>query len=173
MCCDESQPQVTWGDQNYLLETIRGRPSTLSGGQNKLFADRLVDRDSADRTLLRVETREIQGQNESCFVGFSLLCRKNLLGGEKRREMKRNRAQRQVGPITNGNHPPRRLQPQSFKLHLGVINHITVFDQLRSLDPLSRWLQVFSLRNPTLTLISSLEDRFISSIYYFYSLIFY
>ena len=39
---------------------IHGRPSTLSGGENKVFADRLmlVGRNSADRTLLRVKTRE-------------------------------------------------------------------------------------------------------------------
>jgi len=41
---------------------------------------------------------------KSSFVGFSLLCRKNLLSGEKRGEVKRNRAQRRhVGPITDGN----------------------------------------------------------------------
>ena len=31
---------------------------TLSGGQNKVFADRLMGRDSAGKILLRVETRE-------------------------------------------------------------------------------------------------------------------
>ena len=41
-----------------VLEMIRGRPSTLSGGRNKVFAGRLMGRDSADRTLLRVKTRE-------------------------------------------------------------------------------------------------------------------
>jgi len=41
-----------------VLEMIRGRLSTLSGGQNTVFADRLMDRDSAERTLLRVKTRE-------------------------------------------------------------------------------------------------------------------
>ena len=41
-----------------LLEMIRSRPSTLSGEENKVFADRLMGRDSADRTLLRVKTRE-------------------------------------------------------------------------------------------------------------------
>jgi len=41
---------------------------------------------------------------------------------------------------------PRQLQPQSLKLHLRVINHISVFDQSRALDPSSRRLQVFSLR---------------------------
>jgi len=37
---------------------IRGLPSTLSGRENKLFADRLMGRGSMDRTLLRVKTRE-------------------------------------------------------------------------------------------------------------------
>ena len=41
-----------------IVRMIRGRPSTLSGGQNKVFADRLMGRYSADRTLLRVKTRE-------------------------------------------------------------------------------------------------------------------
>ena len=41
-----------------LLEMIRGRQSTLSSGQNKVFADRLMDRDSAEGTLLRVKTGE-------------------------------------------------------------------------------------------------------------------
>ena len=41
-----------------VLEMIRGRPSTLSGGENKVFADSLMGGDSADRTLLRVKTRE-------------------------------------------------------------------------------------------------------------------
>ena len=40
------------------MEMIGGRPSTVSGGQNKVFADRLMGRDSAERTLLRVKTRE-------------------------------------------------------------------------------------------------------------------
>jgi len=66
---------------------------TLSGGQNKVFVGRLMGRDSADRTSLKVKNkREIQGQNESCvknsFAGFGLLCRKNLLSGEKMREAK-------------------------------------------------------------------------------------
>jgi len=37
---------------------IRRRLSTLSGGQNKVFADRLMGRDSLDGTLPRVKTRE-------------------------------------------------------------------------------------------------------------------
>ena len=82
---------------------------SLSGGQNKVFAGRLMGRDSADRTLLKVKNkREIQGQNESCvkssFAGFGSLCRKNLLSGEKMREAKGNKARRRrVGPITDGN----------------------------------------------------------------------
>jgi len=81
---------------------IRGRPSTLSGGQNKLFADCLVGRDSADGALLRVKNkREIQGQNKSyvksSFIGFSFTVWKELV---KWREVKRSRAQRrQVGHI--------------------------------------------------------------------------
>ena len=39
-----------------LLEMIRGRPSTLGGGENKVLADRLMG--SVNRTLLRVKTRE-------------------------------------------------------------------------------------------------------------------
>ena len=41
-----------------MLEMIRGRPSALSGRENKVFADRLMGRDSVGRTLLRVKTRE-------------------------------------------------------------------------------------------------------------------
>jgi len=41
-----------------VLEMIRGRPSVLSGRENKVFADRLMGRDSVGRTLLRVKTRE-------------------------------------------------------------------------------------------------------------------
>jgi len=37
---------------------IRGRPSSLGGGQNKVFADCLMCRDSAGRNLPRVKTRE-------------------------------------------------------------------------------------------------------------------
>jgi len=37
---------------------IRGPPSSSGGGQDKVFADRLMGRDSADRTLLRGKTRE-------------------------------------------------------------------------------------------------------------------
>jgi len=90
-----------------MLEMIRGWPNTLSGRQSKVFADSSMGRDSADRNLLKVKTREIQCQNErrvkSSFAGFSLLCRKNLLSGEERREAKRNRTQRrQVGPIADG-----------------------------------------------------------------------
>ena len=33
-------------------------PGTLSGGQNKVFADRLMGRDSVERTLLSARTRE-------------------------------------------------------------------------------------------------------------------
>jgi len=79
-----------------MLEMIRGRPSTLSGRQSNVFADCLMGRDSADRTLLRVKTREIQGQNESLVkssFGFSLLCGKNLLSGERKKE-KRNETER-------------------------------------------------------------------------------
>jgi len=42
----------------FLLEMIRGRPSTVSGGENKVFAERLMGRDSAEKTLLREKTRE-------------------------------------------------------------------------------------------------------------------
>jgi len=37
---------------------IRGPLSTLSGRENKVFAGRLISRDSMDRTLVRVKTRE-------------------------------------------------------------------------------------------------------------------
>ena len=37
---------------------IRGRPSTLSGGQDKVFGNRLMGRDSGDRNLLRAKTIE-------------------------------------------------------------------------------------------------------------------
>jgi len=37
---------------------IRRRPSTLSGGQDKVFANSLMGRDSANMTSLRVKTRE-------------------------------------------------------------------------------------------------------------------
>jgi len=37
---------------------IRGRPSTLSGGQNEVFASRLTGTDAARRTLVNVRTRE-------------------------------------------------------------------------------------------------------------------
>jgi len=40
------------------LEMIRDGPGTLSGGQNKVFADRLMGRDSVERTLLSARTRE-------------------------------------------------------------------------------------------------------------------
>jgi len=40
-----------------VLEMNRGRPSSLSGRENKVFADRLMGRDTVDRTSLRVKTR--------------------------------------------------------------------------------------------------------------------
>jgi len=90
-----------------MLEMIRGWPNTLSGRQSKVFADSSMGRDSADRNLLKVKTREIQCQNErrvkSSFAGFSLLCRKNLLSGEERREAKRNRTQRRQVDGTKSN----------------------------------------------------------------------
>jgi len=42
----------------WMLEIIRGWPSTSSGGQNKVLADRSMGRGSAGKTLLRVKTRE-------------------------------------------------------------------------------------------------------------------
>jgi len=65
--------------------------------------------------------------------------------------------------------PPRLLQPQSLKLHLRVINHISVFDQSRSLDPSSRRLQVFipSGFSPRFNL--SLRDYFISFHHFYYT----
>jgi len=58
-----------------VLEMIRGRPSALSGKENKVFADRLMGRDSVGRTLLRVKTRErFKVENgspvKSSFVGL-------------------------------------------------------------------------------------------------------
>ena len=54
---------------------IRGRPGTLSGSENNEVTDRLMDRDSVDRTSLRVNTRaRFKRKNESrvksSFVGF-------------------------------------------------------------------------------------------------------
>jgi len=91
-----SSPKFSY--QTHVTDISIGRTRTLSGGENKAFADRLIGRDSAGRTLPRVKNkREIQGQNESCvkssFIGFSLLCRKNLLSGVKREE-KRNETER-------------------------------------------------------------------------------
>jgi len=40
-----------------VLEMIRGRPSSLNGRENKVLADRLMGRDTVDRTSVRVETR--------------------------------------------------------------------------------------------------------------------
>jgi len=40
-----------------VLEMIRGGPSSLNGRENKVFADRLMGRDTVDRTSLRVERR--------------------------------------------------------------------------------------------------------------------
>ena len=40
-----------------MLEMIHGRPSTLSGRENNVVADRLMGRDSVDRTSLRVKIR--------------------------------------------------------------------------------------------------------------------
>ena len=37
---------------------IPGGPSTLSGGQKKVFASRLMGTDSVGKALLRVRTRE-------------------------------------------------------------------------------------------------------------------
>ena len=58
---------------------IRGRPSTLIGGQNKVFADCLMDRDSVDRTLLRVKTRarfkvKMRIPLRAVSLVFGLLC---------------------------------------------------------------------------------------------------
>ena len=41
-----------------MLKIIRGGPTTLSCGQAKKFARRLIGTDSAGRTLLNVRTRE-------------------------------------------------------------------------------------------------------------------
>ena len=40
-----------------VLEMIHGRPSSLSGRENKAFADRLMGRDPVDRASLRVKAR--------------------------------------------------------------------------------------------------------------------
>jgi len=64
-----------------------------------VFADLLMGRDSADRTLLRVKTRErfkvkMRVALRGVSLVFSLLCRKNLLSGEERRETKQNKTER-------------------------------------------------------------------------------
>jgi len=40
-----------------LLEMIHGRPSSLRGRDDKVFADRLMGKDTVDRASLRVKTR--------------------------------------------------------------------------------------------------------------------
>ena len=40
-----------------VLEMIHGRPSSLSGRDDKVFADRLMGRDTVDRASLRVKAR--------------------------------------------------------------------------------------------------------------------
>ena len=40
-----------------LLEMIHGRPSSLCGRRDKVFADRLMGRDTVDRASLRVKAR--------------------------------------------------------------------------------------------------------------------
>jgi len=65
--------------------------------------------------------------------------------------------------------PSCRLQPQSLKLHLRVINHISVFGQSSSLDPSSQRLQVFipSGFSPRINL--SLRDYFISFHHFYHT----
>ena len=83
---------------------IRGGPSTLSGGQDEVFASRLMDTDSMGRTLLSARTREGLRSNESwvknSFVGF-FHCRKRLLRREEKRSETRQRAEKTSGPVTN------------------------------------------------------------------------
>ena len=50
------------GGQRYVLEMIRGGPSTLGDRRNELFAGHLMGTDSAGGTLWNVRTREIKGQ---------------------------------------------------------------------------------------------------------------
>jgi len=40
-----------------LLEMIHGRPSSLRGRRDKVFADRLMGRETVDRASLRVKAR--------------------------------------------------------------------------------------------------------------------
>ena len=73
-------------------------PSTLCGEQNEVFPSRLIGTNSENK-------REIKGQMRvvlRLFHWLCSLCGKNLLTGEKRKEVKQNGAQRrQAGPVTN------------------------------------------------------------------------
>ena len=65
---------LLWLPRLLLLEMIHGRPSSLRGRGDKVFADHLMGRDTVDRASLRVKARmRIKGKMRVVLRAVSLV----------------------------------------------------------------------------------------------------
>jgi len=85
------------------------RTEHVKRGQNKVFADRLMGRDSAERTPLSARTRErSKTKMRVALRAFSLVSERTVewrLRREEKGSETKQRAKQTSGPITDGNQP--------------------------------------------------------------------